>query len=56
MTSDTLDRMHAVIVNETERAWRDAHAGSVHVANDIDRALASYGQLAVGLPVTDVLV
>lgn len=42
--------------NPIERAWRDAHAGSVHVANDIDRALASYGQFAFGLPVTDALV
>ncbi|KRC50125.1 monooxygenase [Nocardioides sp. Root79] len=42
--------------NPIERAWRDAHAGSVHVANDIDRALSGYGRLAFGLPVDDALV
>lgn len=42
--------------NPIERAWRDAHAGSVHVANDIDRALASYGRHAFGLPVVDTFV
>ena len=39
-----------------ERAWRDAHAGSVHVANDPERALAMYGQGAFGLSVEDNLV
>ncbi len=29
--------------NPIERAWRDAHAGSNHVANDVERALALYG-------------
>lgn len=42
--------------NPIERAWRDAHAGSVHVANDVDRALAGYGRLAFGLPVEDALI
>lgn len=42
--------------NPIERAWRDAHAGSVHVANDVDRALAAYGRFAFGLPVEDSLV
>lgn len=42
--------------NPIERAWRDAHAGSVHVANDADRALAMYGRGAFGLPVEDNLV
>jgi 3-hydroxy-9,10-secoandrosta-1,3,5(10)-triene-9,17-dione monooxygenase len=42
--------------NRIERAWRDAHAGSVHVANDADRALALYGRGAFGLPVEDNLV
>lgn len=42
--------------NPIERAWRDAHAGSVHVANDVDRALAGYGRVAFGLPVDDPLV
>ncbi len=42
--------------NPIERAWRDAHAGSVHVANDAARALAMYGRGAFGLPVEDKLV
>lgn len=42
--------------NPIERAWRDAHAGSVHVANDAARALAMYGRGAFGLPVEDNLV
>ncbi|MBS9373994.1 3-hydroxy-9,10-secoandrosta-1,3,5(10)-triene-9,17-dione monooxygenase oxygenase subunit [Rhodococcus sp. B50] len=39
-----------------ERAWRDAHAGSVHVANEPERAYALYGRDAFGLPVEDNLV
>ncbi|MEV6162227.1 3-hydroxy-9,10-secoandrosta-1,3,5(10)-triene-9,17-dione monooxygenase oxygenase subunit [Streptomyces sp. NPDC052052] len=42
--------------NPIERAWRDAHAGSVHVANDVERALAMYGRGAFGLAVEDNLV
>lgn len=42
--------------NPIERAWRDAHAGSVHVANDVERALAMYGRGAFGLRVEDNLV
>jgi len=42
--------------NPIERAWRDAHAGSVHVANDVDRTLAMYGRGAFGLTVEDNLV
>lgn len=42
--------------NPIERAWRDAHAGSVHVANDVERTLALYGRAAFGLPVEDNLV
>lgn len=42
--------------NPIERAWRDAHAGSVHVANDVERALALYGRAAFGLPVEDNLL
>lgn len=42
--------------NPVERAWRDAHAGSVHVANDVDRALAMYGKGVFGLTVEDNLV
>ncbi|MEU5838730.1 3-hydroxy-9,10-secoandrosta-1,3,5(10)-triene-9,17-dione monooxygenase oxygenase subunit [Streptomyces diacarni] len=42
--------------NPIERAWRDAHAGSVHVANDTERTLAMYGRGAFGLTVEDNLV
>ncbi|MFE7713179.1 3-hydroxy-9,10-secoandrosta-1,3,5(10)-triene-9,17-dione monooxygenase oxygenase subunit [Streptomyces sp. NPDC057486] len=42
--------------NPIQRAWRDAHAGSVHVANDVERALAMYGRGAFGLTVEDNLV
>ena len=31
-----------------QRAWRDAHAGRVHAANDPDRALRMYGAAEVG--------
>jgi 3-hydroxy-9,10-secoandrosta-1,3,5(10)-triene-9,17-dione monooxygenase len=39
-----------------ERAWRDSHAGSVHVANDVERTLAFYGRGEFGLTVEDNLV
>lgn len=42
--------------NTIERVWRDAHAGSVHVANDPDRALAMYGRGTFGLAVEDNLL
>ncbi len=42
--------------NPIERAWRDAHAGSVHVANDVERALAMYGRGRFGFEVQDNLV
>jgi 3-hydroxy-9,10-secoandrosta-1,3,5(10)-triene-9,17-dione monooxygenase len=42
--------------NPIERAWRDVHAGSVHVANDVERTLALYGKGAFGLTVEDNLV
>ena len=42
--------------NVVERAWRDAHAGSMHVANEPERAFALYGKDAFGLPVEDNLV
>lgn len=42
--------------NPIERAWRDAHAGSVHVANDVERTLAMYGKGAFGLAVEDTLL
>jgi 3-hydroxy-9,10-secoandrosta-1,3,5(10)-triene-9,17-dione monooxygenase len=31
-----------------QRAWRDAHAGRVHAANDPERALAMFGSLEFG--------
>lgn len=42
--------------NVVERAWRDAHAGSMHVANEPERAFALYGKDAFGLPFEDNLV
>ncbi|MGW0173841.1 3-hydroxy-9,10-secoandrosta-1,3,5(10)-triene-9,17-dione monooxygenase oxygenase subunit [Rhodococcus sp. NPDC003322] len=42
--------------NPVERAWRDAHAGGVHVANDLERALSLYGRGAFGLPVEDNMI
>lgn len=42
--------------NPVERAWRDAHAGSMHVANDAQRALSLYGKGEFDLPVEDTLV
>ncbi|EME14485.1 3-hydroxy-9,10-secoandrosta-1,3,5(10)-triene-9,17-dione monooxygenase oxygenase subunit [Rhodococcus triatomae] len=42
--------------NPIERGWRDAHAGGMHVANDVDRALALYGRGAFGLPVEDNMI
>ncbi|MFF3670778.1 3-hydroxy-9,10-secoandrosta-1,3,5(10)-triene-9,17-dione monooxygenase oxygenase subunit [Microtetraspora malaysiensis] len=42
--------------NPIERAWRDAHAGSVHVANDVERALAMYGKAEFGLAVEDNMI
>ena len=42
--------------NPIELAWRDAHAGSVHVANDVERALAMYGRGRFGFEVEDNLI
>ncbi|NKY33142.1 flavin-dependent monooxygenase [Nocardia speluncae] len=42
--------------NPIERSWRDAHAGSVHVANDVERALAMYGRGEFGFTVEDTFV
>lgn len=42
--------------NPIERSWRDAHAGSVHVANDVERALAMYGRREFGFTVEDNLM
>ncbi|WP_119729220.1 3-hydroxy-9,10-secoandrosta-1,3,5(10)-triene-9,17-dione monooxygenase oxygenase subunit [Thermomonospora amylolytica] len=48
---NSLRRGHVI-----ERAWRDAHAGSVHVANDAERALAMYGRGEFGLKIEDNLL
>lgn len=37
--------------NPVERSWRDAHAGSMHVANETETTLAMYGRGAFGLTV-----
>jgi 3-hydroxy-9,10-secoandrosta-1,3,5(10)-triene-9,17-dione monooxygenase len=42
--------------NPIERAWRDANAGSVHAANDVERWLSLYGKGAFGLPIEDAMV
>lgn len=34
-----------------QRAWRDAHAGRVHAANDVERALQMYGAHEFGHPI-----
>ncbi|WP_194818263.1 3-hydroxy-9,10-secoandrosta-1,3,5(10)-triene-9,17-dione monooxygenase oxygenase subunit [Nocardia sp. XZ_19_385] len=39
--------------NPIERHWRDAHAGSVHVINDVERALAMFGRGEFGMLVVD---
>lgn len=39
-----------------QRGWRDVHAGRVHAVNDPERALSLYGQSALGLDVTDVMI
>ena len=39
-----------------ERAWRDAHAASVHAANDTERWLAMYGKGAFGLEIKDAMI
>lgn len=37
--------------NPIERHWRDAHAGTVHVINDVEQALAMYGRGEFGVPI-----
>ncbi|MFI7524074.1 3-hydroxy-9,10-secoandrosta-1,3,5(10)-triene-9,17-dione monooxygenase oxygenase subunit [Nocardia salmonicida] len=39
--------------NPIERHWRDVHAGSVHVINDVERALAMYGRGEFGVPINE---
>jgi 3-hydroxy-9,10-secoandrosta-1,3,5(10)-triene-9,17-dione monooxygenase len=48
---------HAILKpSAIERHWRDAHAGSVHVINDAEKALAMYGQGELGIEVTERMV
>ncbi|MDN5894538.1 MAG: flavin-dependent monooxygenase [Nocardioides sp.] len=42
--------------NPIERCWRDAHAGSVHVANDVERTLTMYGRHEFGFTIEDNLI
>lgn len=42
--------------NPIERAWRDAHAASMHVANEVEAGLAMYGRGAFGMRVEENLV
>lgn len=42
--------------NPIERAWRDAHAGSVHAANDTERWLAMYGKGEFGHEIQDAMI
>ncbi|MBF6208900.1 3-hydroxy-9,10-secoandrosta-1,3,5(10)-triene-9,17-dione monooxygenase oxygenase subunit [Streptomyces gardneri] len=39
--------------NPIERHWRDVHAGSVHVINDVERALAMFGRGEFGVPINE---
>ncbi|KOV60432.1 3-hydroxy-9,10-secoandrosta-1,3,5(10)-triene-9,17-dione monooxygenase oxygenase subunit [Streptomyces sp. MMG1121] len=38
-----------------QRAWRDAHTGRGHAANDPERALVMYGQCALGIDIYDTM-
>ncbi|MFI8951054.1 3-hydroxy-9,10-secoandrosta-1,3,5(10)-triene-9,17-dione monooxygenase oxygenase subunit [Streptomyces sp. NPDC053750] len=42
--------------NPVQRAWRDAHTGRGHAANDPERALILYGQGALGLDIQDTML
>ncbi|MGW0816438.1 3-hydroxy-9,10-secoandrosta-1,3,5(10)-triene-9,17-dione monooxygenase oxygenase subunit [Streptomyces viridiviolaceus] len=42
--------------NPVQRAWRDAHTGRGHAANDPERALVMFGQGALGLEIQDVML
>lgn len=39
--------------NAIERHWRDVHAGTVHVINDVERALAMFGRGEFGVPIDE---
>ncbi|MYR44953.1 3-hydroxy-9,10-secoandrosta-1,3,5(10)-triene-9,17-dione monooxygenase oxygenase subunit [Streptomyces sp. SID5910] len=41
--------------NPVQRAWRDAHTGRGHAANDPERALLLHGQAVLGLVVDDTM-
>jgi 3-hydroxy-9,10-secoandrosta-1,3,5(10)-triene-9,17-dione monooxygenase len=41
--------------NPVQRAWRDAHTGRGHAANDPERALLLFGQTALGLVFQDTM-
>ncbi|MFI8951040.1 3-hydroxy-9,10-secoandrosta-1,3,5(10)-triene-9,17-dione monooxygenase oxygenase subunit [Streptomyces sp. NPDC053750] len=41
--------------NPVQRAWRDAHTGRGHAANDPERALVMYGQCALGIDIHDTM-
>ncbi|MFF4284421.1 3-hydroxy-9,10-secoandrosta-1,3,5(10)-triene-9,17-dione monooxygenase oxygenase subunit [Streptomyces sp. NPDC001633] len=41
--------------NPVQRAWRDAHTGRGHAANDPERALVMYGQCALGIDTQDTM-
>lgn len=41
--------------NPVQRAWRDAHNGRGHAANDPERALVMYGQCALGIDTHDTM-
>ncbi|GAA3490052.1 3-hydroxy-9,10-secoandrosta-1,3,5(10)-triene-9,17-dione monooxygenase oxygenase subunit [Streptomyces cremeus] len=42
--------------NVVQRAWRDAHTGRGHAANDPERALVLFGQGALGLDIQDTML
>ncbi|MEU6106169.1 3-hydroxy-9,10-secoandrosta-1,3,5(10)-triene-9,17-dione monooxygenase oxygenase subunit [Streptomyces flaveolus] len=41
--------------NPVQRAWRDAHTGRGHAANDPERALLLHGQAVLGLVIDDTM-
>lgn len=42
--------------NPVQRAWRDAHTGRGHAANDPERVLLLFGQAALGLDIQDTML
>lgn len=47
----TAGRYGLVEGDHVQRAWRDAHAATAHVTNDIDHAMALFGRSAYGFEV-----